>query len=249
MRRLLLWLCAGTVLLAGGVASVAVANVSTPPPFTASATPTTITASAGTSVQYALTITRNHFAGTVSFALAGLPPASTYSFSPASTTGTSSTLQVTTTAATPPNAYPMTVTATSGGTASSVAIKLNVSAGQTGKHFTISGVAAGALAPGVSAPINLAITNPNAVTLNVTNLTVTLAGTTTSSCAINNYAVTQFSGTYPVAVPAGATRTLSQLGIGQAAWPSIRMLNLATNQDACRGTAVQLAYTGTGTGG
>jgi hypothetical protein len=46
----------------------------------------------------------------------------------------------------------------------------------------------------------------------------------------------------------GVLKTLWQLGIPPSAWPKVKMINLPTNQDACKNTSLSLGYTGTGQG-
>jgi hypothetical protein len=76
-----------------------------------------------------------------------------------------------------------------------------------------------------------------------------VTGTSKAACTTSNYSVTQFSGSYPITVPANATRTLSQLGVAQAQRPKVTMLNLPVNQDVCKTAGVTLGLSGTGTGG
>jgi hypothetical protein len=105
------------------------------------------------------------------------------------------------------------------------------------------------LAPGApSAAVDLAITNPFTAAMTVTALGVSVTGTSISACAVGNYDVTAYSGPFPLTIPPGTTRTLSQLGVPRAQWPQVQMLNLPANQDACKGATVQLHYSGTGSG-
>jgi hypothetical protein len=114
--------------------------------------------------------------------------------------------------------------------------------------FSIAGNV-GALYPGASAPLDLAITNPLKQALEVTSLSIGVKDDTgTPGCVgSRNYAVTPFAGSYPITVPAGATRRLSQLGYASSVWPRVRMLDLPVNQDACKGATVTLSYAGSAT--
>src|SRR5262249_15346272 len=68
-------------------------------PFALGATPSSQTVSAGAGASYTVTILRTAgFADNLTFSVAGLPTATTASFSPNPTTGNSSTMTVTTTA-------------------------------------------------------------------------------------------------------------------------------------------------------
>jgi hypothetical protein len=66
---------------------------------------------------------------------------------------------------------------------------------------------------------------------------------------VSNFAVTQYSGPYPLTVPAGVTRTLGALGIPSRQQPQLRMIDMpAVNQDACKGVSVSLSYSGSAQG-
>jgi cytochrome c peroxidase len=84
-----------------GTATSATSFTVTPggPPFGLGATPSSQTVTAGTSTSYTVTISRTAgFTDNLTFSVAGLPAATTASFSPNSTSGNSSTMTVTTTA-------------------------------------------------------------------------------------------------------------------------------------------------------
>ena len=49
---------------------------------------------------------------------------------------------------------------------------------------------------------------------------------------------------YPITLPAGQTRTLSQLGVADADRPQVEMLDRPWNQDACKNAAITLDYSG-----
>lgn len=66
-------------------------------------------------------------------------------------------------------------------------------------------------------------------------------------CSSADFAVTQYRGSYPLAVPTG-TSSLSGLGVAQQAWPRVGMLDSSANQDGCKGAALQLTYSGSGQG-
>jgi uncharacterized membrane protein len=84
------------------------------PDFTVSASPSSQTATQGSSATYNLTITpKNGFNGLVTFGASGLPAGATFGFSPNPTTS-SSTLTVTVGSTTPGGSYVLTITGTSG---------------------------------------------------------------------------------------------------------------------------------------
>jgi hypothetical protein len=115
--------------------------------------------------------------------------------------------------------------------------------------FTISGSLPGLLYPGGGAALPLTATNPYDFPLRVTGLTVTiLAGSSRPGCdGVANLQVTQSNtaaGTVSIVVPALGSVTLP----AQAATaPVVTMLDLPTNQDACKNATFALSYSGTGT--
>jgi uncharacterized membrane protein len=207
----------------------------------------------GSAAAYAVSVTRkNGFTGAVSLDVAGLPAGATASWSPSSTipsSGTTSTLTVQTSASTPPGAYVLVVSATGslpGGTATRYAfVALQV---DKSNSFEIAGNLGASLSPGTKGPLNLSITNPNHFDIQVTSLSVSVrAATSKSGCSgSQNFAVDQYSGTYPLTVHPGTT-SLSSLVSDQSKWPQVRMLNLPTNQDACKGATINFDYTGSAT--
>jgi hypothetical protein len=114
-------------------------------------------------------------------------------------------------------------------------------------NFANAGDAAGLL-PGVSAPLDLRLTNPNTTSMQVTALQVAVAEVTSiPGCSGGaNYAAAQYSGAYPLTLPPGATQ-LSALVPDSSKWPRVQMLETGTVQDVCRGAAVHLDYSGTAT--
>lgn len=218
------------------------------PGFSLSSSPATLNLQAGTAGSFTITITRRLFILPITFSVTGLPASTTATFVPVTTGGGSVTLNISTSLTTPLGSNDLVVTGTSGSFHATTTAHLTISAGQ-GQNFGMTGSADRLLAPGVSGAIDVAITNPNNQPLNVTNITVSVTGTSKPACATSNFSVTQFSGSYPITVPANATRTLSQLGIAPAQRPKVTMINLAVNQDVCKSTGITLGFTGTGSGG
>lgn len=259
MRRVLLGVLA--LLLVGGGAGVVLwlRSPSTPVQrqllgeqiaaakvgFTLSAGPANLNVPAGTQGSYSVTVNRTNFGDAVTFGVAGLPASASATFAPTSTTGTSTTLYVTTAPNTPLGSYSPVITGTSTTSmTASTTVHLTVSAGQA-KQFTISGRLDRTLAPGVTGNLDLSLTNSNNQQITVSGLTVSIAQVSKSACtASDNFSIKQFAGS--VTVPANSTRTLSQLGA--TSLPQITMVDLPVNQDACKGATLTLTYTGTGTG-
>jgi hypothetical protein len=88
-----------TVMTLDGTATSAASFTITSSPFSLGATPSSQIVSAGASATYTFNVSRNPgFADNLTFSVAGLPAATTASFSPNPTSGNSSTMTVTTTA-------------------------------------------------------------------------------------------------------------------------------------------------------
>lgn len=199
------------------------------------------------------------FSGSVALSTLGVLPAGmTPSFSPASVTpGHSSTLTVTTKSNTASGNYTLTIAGNSAGqTQQTTSVGLNLNG--TGRTFGINGPSFSNIAPGVTVPLDLTISNPNNQPLNVTNLTVTVQSVTKAagvdpslSCTTADYVVTQYGGSYPLAVGANATAVkLSTLDTVAGHLPTVGMVNSSSaNQDGCRGATVVLGFTGAGQGG
>ena len=117
------------------------------------------------------------------------------------------------------------------------------------KTFAVSGSLTQFFYPGASQPIDLSITNPNSqpITIASGGITVGISTSKTGCSASSNFAVTH-SLTTSITIPANSTRRLSALGVPQAKWPLIAMLDTLSNQDACKSTSLTLTYTGTATG-
>lgn len=228
-------------------ASLTVTAAPPTPGFTLAVSPSNQNVKAGTSTTFTVTINRRLFILPITFTVSGLPASTTAGFSPSPTGGGTTTLTVTTTLSTPQGSNDLLITGTSGAFHATTTAHLTVSAGQ-GKQFAISGSLDRSLAPGVTGYLDLTLTNPNNQPMDVTNLTVSITGTSKSGCATSNFSVTQFSGTYPLTVPANSTKTLSQLGVAQQFRPRVTMIDLPVNQDICKNTGLTLGYTGTGQG-
>jgi hypothetical protein len=113
------------------------------------------------------------------------------------------------------------------------------------RQFTMTGTLSELLAPGISRPLPLTISNHNGVQILVTSLTVTVqTGSTKAGCdGPTNLTVTQSnaSATNTLAIPAGGHVTLPS---GTVSAPQVLMKDLASNQDACKGASYTLSYGG-----
>jgi hypothetical protein len=118
--------------------------------------------------------------------------------------------------------------------------------GQAKKSFTISGDLAIQLSPGRAAPLDLSFDNPNNKQIEISEVVASIAGTTAPGCAASNFEVGQYSGSYPIPAPPG-TSSLSAAVADSTKWPQVRMRNLPTNQDACKGATITLSYSASAT--
>ena len=120
--------------------------------------------------------------------------------------------------------------------------------------FTIAGDLSGQLAPGLTRPLNLVLTNPGDSEIAVTELQVAikeieLAVTDPSlPCTAEDFSVAQFSGELGFTLAPSSTASLGALGFPQQDWPQVTMLNRAVNQDGCKEASLRFAYSGTATG-
>jgi hypothetical protein len=115
------------------------------------------------------------------------------------------------------------------------------------RSLSVSGTASRKLAPGLSAALNLRLTNRRAFRLKVSKLKITVgidAKHRRAGCsATRDFSIRQLDKRQPArALPAHRTRTLKQLGVRR--YPSLVMHNLSRNQDACKGAKIMLSYRG-----
>ena len=114
-----------------------------------------------------------------------------------------------------------------------------------GVDFTISGGGAANLAIGVPTVIRLTLANPNGVPIYVTALSVAVSrdGDPVGCASRDNIRITQSnaSAADPIVIPAGGRVTLTSAPSA----PQITLVNRTdANQDACKGKAFTLAYSG-----
>jgi uncharacterized membrane protein len=222
------------------------------PNFTLAASPASQSVLQGDQTTYSLNVNRTGgFNGSVSLSIAGLPQGAVASWSPStavSGTSSSATLQIDTARKTQPGSYDLAVTGTgsvNGTTVSrSAAVALVV---EKSESFDIAGSLGAQLAPGVTAPLNLSLTNPYKFDLRITNLAVALQESTSKpGCSgTENFKVTQIpAARYPITLPGKETKTLAQLGVADGDRPKVEMLDRPWNQDACKNATVTLDYSG-----
>lgn len=117
-----------------------------------------------------------------------------------------------------------------------------------GAAFSITGNAPQSLEPGIAQPLDLQIHNPNSTALTLSTLTAAVGvvnasrATQALSCTAGDFTVQQYSGLLPLVVAPNATVSLQQLGVPEAQWPEVWMLDRASNQDGCQGASLSLTY-------
>ncbi len=152
-----------------GLASAPVTRTITVADFTLTGTPASRTVVPGGSTTYTATVSPvNGFTGSVAFSVTGLPSGATATFNPVSvTTSGTTTMSVSTTAATPPGSYPLTIRGTSGPRTRTVNVTLvvngdfTISATPASRTITRGGVATYTVTisagPGFSGTVNLSV--------------------------------------------------------------------------------------------
>jgi hypothetical protein len=215
--------------------------------FAISPSPSSTNVLQGDQGDYGVTVDRSGgFGGPVGLGVSGLPAGATATFSPASTiSGSSATMTVVTDPSTPAGTYDLTIKG-SGSGVSDQTTHVTLVVQQT-VPFTISGNASPSLAPGVSAPLDLTLTNPYNLPLKITALGGTIDDATSDGgCSgAQNFQFHSIASTsLPLTLAAGQTATLTQLGVSDTDKPHVEMLNLSSNQDACKGVSLSLHYTG-----
>lgn len=246
----------------GKVSGSMTAGLTVNPPLSGSlslaATPASVTVAPGGTAAYGLSLTRTNLPGDVTFSVTGAPAGATATVAPSPTGGSTATVQVATTDQAVEGTFTLTVTAAgqdaTGATRSAMAtVRLVVTT--THRQLSLTGSVDG-LAPGVLRPLDLTVTNEDKKPVSVTNLTVSLQSVTRTPyavshglpCSLTDYAVRQYSGPYPLAVPGLSSRSLSQLGLPAGQWPQVVLVDRPVNQDGCKGATLTLGYAGSGQG-
>jgi hypothetical protein len=154
---------------------------------------------------------------------------------------------------TPAGTYRVRLRIKRGSRARTTVLKLKVnSAASAG--FTISGDV-GVLQPGANEPIDLSLSNPNSQPITVDSVTVTAQTVSAPGasvwfpCTLDDFSVQQFSGQYPLVIPANTTLAMSDLGIPSSDWPQLGFRDRPVNQDGCQGASITVSYQGTATTG
>lgn len=274
MTRRAAWPTVGLTLVAllGVLTVLLVTGTSTSRPtrFVLSATPASQSVSSGGTAQFRIDVTASgSFQGRVTLSTTALPDGVTATFSTNSVTLTkleptaSVTLTISTGSGIAAGPVGVGLVGRSGRNTETSALTLQINptgitdagpppspmTGTGGLGFAVTGdPGTGVLAPGASIPLDLRVTNPNRQRLEISRLEVTVVSTSKPGCRASNFAIVQYAGHYPLSVPAGVSRSLAELAVPAGQWPQLRMLDLPSNQDACKGVTLNLRYLGTGSG-
>jgi hypothetical protein len=243
------------VLAAAAVGAAAVTAVlSAEPPITFSASPTQRSVIRGQAANYVITITRNNgFQGPFRIAVNGLPPYAKSHLVFNQPSLNQATLTVSTGSLTPLGLYDLGVLGITKKYTAGIVLTLRVRKPVVPVPFGISGRVT-ALTPGVPGTLDLTLRNPNPSGIMITRLRVSVAkltaprATPALPCTLRDFSTRQYSGAYPISVPARATLKLSQLGIAPAEQPRETLVARRVNQDGCRRATLSLAYSGTAVG-
>ena len=226
-------------------------------PFSLAAVPGSLSVTAGATARYRIVIHRGRYRGQIRLTVAGagLQPdrdtAGAADKISLQVRGQTGLLTVRTAPTDVLGRYAVIVKAAGGRYRGSLTVRLNIAA-PVQASFKIAGNF-GPLWPGTSQSVDLALTNPNSQGISVRSLTVAISkvsaprATRTLPCSGADFAVTQFTGLYPLKIPAHATVSLSNLGVVAARGPQLTMLNRPVNQNGCQGATLTLSYSGTAT--
>jgi len=239
---------------AGGATSTTTFRLTVVPASSANfgltATPSQSVLSPGESTSHELAVSRSSFAEPIALSVRGLPNHVTAEFDSNPVAADSTTLTFVGDHNAKAGTYPITVSGSGFAPQEitrSTSLTLTI---EERKAFQISGGAYEDLYPGTAAPLDLTLANPHNFALHVTNLQVVVDPETSKpGCSgVENYTASPLADIAPILLPAGATRTLSSLGVDDEDMPSIRMNDrVDADQDACKGAGVHLYYSGTAT--
>ncbi len=215
-----------------------------------------VTLNPDASARFGVSIRRRRLRALISFSvISRLPGGVAVGFSPRRTRGRHATLILRVSGSAVPGHYRVRLRARGGRVRRTAVLTVNVAKpkaatqSRTGQlpDFSLTGSTAAPLEPGSAQPIDVLITNPNDLPLNVTSLSVNVQSvsapqaTPALPCSTGDFAVAPYSGP-ALTVPASSSRTLSGLGVPGSQWPQVEIIDLQSNQDGCQGASVSLTY-------
>lgn len=113
---------------------------------------------------------------------------------------------------------------------------------------TITAEAAGAFAPGVTVPLNLAFENRNDFALTLGEVRVAVTGIDAPRakagrpCTQADYTVRQLAADVRLMIDADSVTDLRALGLDADELPAVTLVDRPVNQDGCKGAALTLTY-------
>jgi hypothetical protein len=100
--------------------------------------------------------------------------------------------------------------------------------------------------------MDISFTNLGTRAVTITRLTISIASVTAPNatahfaCPVSNFAITQIDPSLVMVLAGSATKSLSGTNAAGSAWPAIKMIEVGTNQDGCKGADLVLAFTAQG---
>jgi hypothetical protein len=222
--------------------------------FTLALSPLQQQIAAGGVVTFDVGISRNNFDNPIDLSISPLPTDAVAAFDPSTSlladpsSGTSSTLTISTSAVTTPDGtFDFMVTGVGGSPQKTVTVKAKlVIQTPSGRAFGISGSPSSTLTPGGPAQsIDLLLSNPNDKAVLVTRLAVSVSGTSVPGCPTSSFVVTQYTGAYPLRVEKKSSVSLSALGVPFSQLPTVQLVDLPEqDQTLCKNAVATLSYAG-----
>lgn len=228
-----------------------------PAPFELVAKPGTQNVTAGGAVHYQLLVLRARYRGRIRLTATSSAPTVAADMAltsgrkdriPLTIRGRRAQLTVRTGGQDVPGSYSLTVQAVGGRYRASLRLGLLITPRHVAPFWIVGSFRK--LLPGMWRPINLLLINPHAQAISVRRLTVGLrrvnapAASSLLPCPRADFVVRQFSGHYPLRIPAHASVRLTNLGVLPINAPQVALLNQPVNQDGCRGARVTLTFHG-----
>lgn len=111
----------------------------------------------------------------------------------------------------------------------------------------------GTLAPGVSLPVDLRLSNPYPFALRIVRLSVRVRSVSAPNasrghpCTTRDFVSSAFSGHCGFRLASHRRTSLGGLGFSTQQWPHVGMIHRPVNQDGCKQAMVTLGYSGTAT--
>lgn len=118
--------------------------------------------------------------------------------------------------------------------------------------LSLSGDAISVLSPGSTSPIQIRFTNQNDHPVIIDRLSVTVQvssaprATPALPCSVDDFSIGQFSGSLPLVIPARSMTSLAELGVPEAEWPAVGMLQGSSNQNGCQLASLSLDFAASG---